>query len=46
LFLVIEKDFSRLGDKEKLLSNLRSWWSEEKEVNTGVLAFHVAIVQA
>ena len=41
LFEVIEKDFSRLGDKEALLSGLRSWWSEEKEVNEGALAFHV-----
>ena len=45
LFEVIEKDFSRLGDKEKLLSGLRSWWSEDKEVNEGVLAFHVILNQ-
>jgi len=45
LFEVIEKEFPRLGDKEALLSNLRSWWSEEKEVTTGVLAFHVVMIQ-
>lgn len=45
LFEVIEKEFARLGDKEDLLSGLRSWWSEEKEVNEGVLAFHVRVVE-
>lgn len=43
LFEVIEKEFTRLGDKENLLSGLRSWWSEEKEVDEGVLAFHVKV---
>lgn len=45
LFKVIEEDFSRLGDKSKLLSDLRSWWSEDKETEEGVLAFHVKVVQ-
>ena len=45
LFRVIEEDFDRLGNKEKLLSGLRSWWSKGKEVQEGVLAFHVAIVK-
>lgn len=45
LFEVIEKKFTRLGNKENLLSGLRSWWSEEKEVNEGVLAFHVKVVK-
>jgi ASC-1-like (ASCH) protein len=43
LFEVIENDISRLGDKEELLSGLRKWWSEDKEIHEGVLAFHVAI---
>ncbi len=43
LFKVIETEFSRLSDKEKLLSDLRSWWTEDKEVEEGVLAFHVVI---
>lgn len=45
LFEVIENEFTRLGDKENLLSGLRSWWSEEKEVDEGVLAFHVKVVK-
>jgi len=44
LFDVIEKEFTRLGDKEELLCGLRSWWSEEKEVREGALAFHVVVV--
>ena len=44
LFDVIEGNFSELGDKDKLLSGLRSWWSEDKEVDEGVLAFHVVLV--
>lgn len=45
LFDVIEKEFTRLGDKDDLLQGLRSWWSEEKEVNEGVLAFHIVLVR-
>ena len=45
LFDVIEKEFTRLGDKENLLKGLRSWWSEEKEVDEGVMAFHVTLVK-
>lgn len=45
LFDVIEKEFTRLGDKDNLLSSLRSWWSEEKEIDEGVLAFHVVLVK-
>ena len=45
LFDVIEKEFKRLGDKDNLLENLRSWWNEEKEVNEGVLAFHVVLAE-
>jgi len=45
LFDVIEKEFTRLGDKEGLLTGLRSWWSEDKEVSEGVLAFHVTVVK-
>lgn len=45
LFDVIEKEFTRLGDKDNLLENLRSWWSEEKEVNEGALAFHVVLAE-
>ena len=41
LFSLIEEDLSRLGNKDELLSGLRSWWSEEKEQKEGVLAFHV-----
>lgn len=44
LFDVIEKEYSHLDDKETLLSGLRSWWSEEKEVNEGVLAFYVRLI--
>lgn len=43
IFEVIEQDLARLGNKEELLSNLREWWSEEKEVQAGVLAFHVVV---
>lgn len=43
LFEVIETELSRLGDKENLLSGLRNWWGEDKEVKEGVLAFHVVI---
>ena len=45
LFDVIEKEFTRLGDKGDLLNGLRSWWSEDKEVNEGVLAFHVVLAE-
>ena len=45
LFDVIEKEFTRLGDKNNLLNGLRSWWSESKEVDEGVLAFHVILVK-
>lgn len=45
LFEVIEKEFARLGDKDNLLKNLRSWWSEDKEVDEGVLAFHVVLAE-
>lgn len=45
LFGVIEADSARLGNKEELLSGLRNWWSEEKEVDEGVLAFHVTVVK-
>lgn len=44
LFDVIESDTARLGNKEELLSGLRNWWSEEKEVDEGVLAFHVKVL--
>jgi|AntRauTorcE11897_2_1112592.scaffolds.fasta_scaffold47881_1 ASC-1-like (ASCH) protein len=44
LFDSIEQDVARLGDKDDLLSGLRSWWSEEKETDKGVLAFHVTVV--
>lgn len=43
LFDVIETEFARLGDKDDLLKGLRSWWSEDKVVNEGVLAFHVVL---
>lgn len=46
LFDIIEQDFARLGDKDELLSGLRSWWSEEKETDKGVLAFHVVMENA
>lgn len=42
-FEVIEQDLARLGNKEELLGNLRAWWNEEKEVQEGVLAFHVVV---
>ncbi len=48
LFEIIEKDLSgasNLGDKHKLLSGLRDWWSEEKETQEGVLAFHVVVIE-
>jgi len=41
---LIEKEFERLGDKDDLLNSLRSWWSEDKEVNEGVLAFYVSVI--
>lgn len=44
LFDIIENDSSRLENKEELLAGLRSWWSEDKEVDEGVLAFHVVVV--
>ena len=43
IFDIIEQDSARLGDKDELLSGLRSWWSEEKETSKGVLAFHVVV---
>jgi len=43
LFETIEQDSARLGDKDELLSSLRSWWSEENETDKGVLAFHVVL---
>ena len=43
LFDIIEQDAARLGDKDELLSGLRSWWSEEKETDKGVLAFYVVV---
>ena len=43
LFEVIEKDTARLGDKDTLLAGLQSWWSEDKEVTEGTLAFHVVL---
>lgn len=45
LFGVIEKEFTRLGDKDNLLKNLRNWWSENKEVDEGVLAFYVVLAK-
>lgn len=44
LFDLIESDVARLGDKDELLKGLRSWWSEDKETNEGVLVFHVEVV--
>ena len=44
LFDTIEADVASLGDKDELLEGLRSWWSEDKETNEGVLAFHVVVV--
>ena len=41
LFEVIGPDLERLEDKAKLLTNLRKWWSEERERGCGTLAFHV-----
>jgi len=43
IFTVIEKDASRLGNREKLLKDLREWWTEEREVDEGVLAFHIIL---
>ncbi len=43
LFDEIENDLSRLDDKDQLLSGLREWWSEERETQEGVLAFHVVV---
>ena len=42
LFELIEEHLAVLGDKEKLLSGLRSWWTEDKERQEGALAFYVA----
>lgn len=44
LFEAIQKDSISLGDTGKLLGGLRSWWSEDKEVCEGTLAFHVELV--
>lgn len=38
LFNKIGKEFT-----DKHLSWFRNWWSEEKEINEGVLAFHVVV---
>jgi ASC-1-like (ASCH) protein len=43
LFSIITEDLARLEDTDKLLKFLRSWWSEEKEIQEGVLAFHVVV---
>lgn len=45
LFDKIESDFSRLGNKDELLSGLRNWWSVDKEVDEGVLAFHIRLIK-
>ena len=45
LFDLIESDSERLGDKDALLTDLRSWWSEDKETTAGVLAFHVMLIK-
>lgn len=45
LFLIIESDADNMDDTQKLLQGLRNWWSEDKEVAEGVLAFHVAVVK-
>ena len=41
LFDLIEAEVAELGDKDELLLGLRDWWSEEKEVSEGALAFYV-----
>ncbi len=41
----LESDFARRDDTESIVQGLREWWSEEKEVHEGVLAFHVSIVK-
>lgn len=46
LFEVIESNSTHIGDKGKLLTGLRSWWSEEKETTEGVLAFHVVLIKS
>lgn len=46
IFDIIEKDLSRIEGKEELLGHLREWWSEEKEVDEGVLAFHVVVADS
>lgn len=45
LFEAIENDSKLLANQEKLLVGLRSWWSEEKEVHEGVLAFHIVLIE-
>ncbi len=44
LFDVIGKDLERLEDRNALLSNLKKWWTEEKEKEHGTLAFYVKVV--
>jgi len=44
LLTIVESEFSRLGDKDELISELRNWWDEEKEMREGVLALHVVLV--
>ena len=45
LFTVIENSFSRLENTGDLLKDLRHWWSEDKETDEGVLAFHVTKIK-
>jgi len=45
LFDLIEREVKRLGNKDSLLAGLRDWWSEDIETRTGVLAFHVKVVE-
>lgn len=44
LLTTIETEFSQLGDKGELIEGLRKWWKEEKEIQKGVLAFHVSLI--
>lgn len=41
----IEHEFAELGDKGDLLKELRSWWDADKELQAGVLAFHVTLAR-
>ena len=45
LLETIEIDFLKLGNKGELIFELRKWWNKEKEIQEGVLAFHIVLIK-